>query len=279
MAKSKASIKSRIKSINTTKKITGAMKVISDIKFQKELKLLKKNDDYAKTLKNTVNQILSSRIDVESKYIVKPEGKKYCFVFLSDLGLCGGYNINLCKYIEENYSEEDLFYVIGINQSSFFSKKNLNKINEESINSDEIDYAYLKKAMQNALDMYCNHQVGSIEIIYTSFINNMSFKPSSLKVLPYEKEDVVEKLNQEVLFEPDANTIIDSLIPLMAYNTIYNCYIQAKTTEQASRRFAMENATDNANDLLEDLTLQYNQARQAAITQEITEIIGGADAL
>lgn len=278
MAKSKASIKSRIKSINTTKKITGAMKVISDIKFQKELKLLKKNDDYAKTLKSTVNKILASNVDVESKYIVKPEGKRYCFVFLSDLGLCGGYNINLCKYIDENYNNEDLFYVIGSSQSTFFNKKNLNRINSESINSDEIDYAYLKKAMQNALEMYCNHEVGSIEIIYTSFINNMSFKPDSLKVLPYEKEDNEEKHN-EVLFEPDASTVIDSLIPLMAYNTIYNCYIQAKTTEQASRRFAMENATDNANDLLEELTLQYNQARQAAITQEITEIIGGADAL
>lgn len=278
MAKSKASIKSRIKSINTTKKITGAMKVISDIKFQKELKLLKKNNDYAHTLKATVDQILAGDNQIESKYIGQKQGKRFCFVFLSDLGLCGGYNINLCKYIEENYSDDDLFYVIGANQSSFFSKKNLKTVNEELVLSDEVDYPYLKKIMKNALDKYGNNEIAAIEIIYTSFINNMKFEPASLRILPYQKDES-KKEYKEILFEPNANAIIDNLIPMMAYNSLYNCYIQAKTTEQASRRFAMENATDNANELIEDLTLAYNQARQAAITQEITEIIGGADAL
>ena len=278
MAKSKAAIKSRIKSINTTKKITGAMKVISNIKFQKELKLLKKNDDYAKTLKESVDAILASNVDVESQFIKQSLGKRFCFVFLSDLGLCGGYNLNVCKFIQDNFDDKDLFYVIGTNQSSFFTKNNLETINTEEILSDSIDYSYLKKIMNKALDMYCNNEIASIDIIYTSFINNMSFIPDSLRILPYENKGVDVK-HKEILFEPDANAVIDKLIPLMAYNSLYNCYIQAKTTEQASRRFAMENATDNANDLLEELTLQYNQARQAAITQEITEIIGGADAL
>jgi len=278
MAKSKAAIKSRIKSINSTKKITGAMELISNIKFQKQLRLLNMNKDYSKSLEEIFTSTLANANIEDNIYSIDNGSKKrFVFVFVSDLGLCGGYNINLLKYLKDNYNSEDLFYCIGSNISSFFMKNNFKLYNEEIIYSDEIDYTFLKKIMEKAILMFRNKEIGSIEIVYTKFINNVSFIPSNDVILPVKLEK--KEVYKEVLMEPNANVILDNIIPLVTYNAIYNRYLQAKTTEQASRRFAMENATDNANELIDNLTLVYNQARQAAITQEITEIVSGADAL
>ena len=278
MAKSKSAIKSRIKSIDSTKKITGAMELISNIKFQKQLRILNSNKDYTKNLEEIFASVLANG-DFDDNIYAKHNGnsKRFVFLMVSDMGLCGGYNINLLKYIQENYNKDDLFYCIGKNYGSFFKNNDFNLVNEKLILSDTVDYEFLKKAMDNALELYRNKEVGSIDIVYTKFVNNVSFVPTSDCILPISLEK--NKLSKEVLMEPDARSILNHIVPLSTYNTLYNRYIQAKTTEQASRRFAMDNATDNANELINDLTLMYNQARQAAITQEITEIISGADAL
>ena len=278
MAKSKAAIKSRIRSINTTKKITGAMELISNIKLQKQSSLLEKNKKYAQTMIDCMANILSLDEDFGSKYIFehKSERKLY-FVFLSDLGLCGGYNINLCKYIADNLNPDDYYYLIGSASTSLLKKKGFKLLNEEIILSDEVEYHDLKKLMETALKMYLDDEICSIEVAYTKFVNNVTFNPDVKKVLPLEIKP--ELKYRQMLIEPNGREVLDSLIPLVCINNLYNCFIQAKTSEHGSRRFAMENATDNANELIEDLTLAYNQARQAAITQEITEIIGGADAL
>lgn len=278
MAKSKSAIKNRIKSINSTKKITGAMELISNIKFQKQLRLLNKNKDYTKNLEEVFASVLANG-EFEDNIYSKENGnpKRFVFVFVSDMGLCGGYNGNLLKHLKDNYNQDDMFYCIGSNYGSFFKKNGFKLVNENMILSDSIDYKFLQKAMDNAIELFKNKEIGSIDIVYTKFINNVSFVPANDRILPVILEK--KKLDKEVLMEPSAEAILNHIIPLSTYNTIYNRYIQAKTTEQASRRFAMENATDNANELIEDLTLVYNQARQAAITQEITEIISGADAL
>ena len=137
----------------------------------------------------------------------------------------------------------------------------------------------IKKVAQKALDMYLENKIGSVEILYTKFINNVSFEASSIRVLPSELDTNESKNTKEVLLEPDANDILNNLIPMLVENTMYAKFLESKTSEQGSRRFAMENATDNAQELTDELLLAYNQARQAAITQEITEIVGGADAL
>ena len=278
MAKSKAAIKSRIKSINTTKKITGAMELISNIKLQKHLSMLEKNKLYASTMVDVLENILSLEGDFDSKYIFDHKSnKKFYFVFLSDLGLCGGYNINICKYIADNLDKNDYYYLIGSASTSLLNKKGFKFINEELIYSDEVDYQDIKKMMDMALKMYLNDEICSIEVVYTKFVNNVTFMPEAKKILPLE---IHEGLGyKQMLIEPNESEVLDNLIPLVCVNNLYNCFIQTKTSEHGSRRFAMENATDNANELIDDLTLAFNQARQAAITQEITEIIGGADAL
>ncbi|MDO4500787.1 MAG: ATP synthase F1 subunit gamma [Erysipelotrichaceae bacterium] len=279
MAKSKAAIKTRIKSINSTKKITGAMELVSSVKFQKQLKSFNMMKAYTSSLEKVLSEVLSGSKDVDSIYLKKnSSNKRFCFVFLSDLGLCGGYNINLLKLLNTEFSKDDELFVIGTNYGSFFKDKELNVVNTEMVNSDGLDPKYLEQVLANALDRFVKGEIGSIECAYTKFVNNVTFEPEINKLLPSSAKAETSR-NCEVLIEPNGAELIDSLVPFVVNNALYNRYIQAKTTEQASRRFAMENATDNANELIESLTLEYNQARQAAITQEITEIVSGADAL
>lgn len=274
----KAAIKSRIKSINATKKITGAMELIATVKLQKQRNHMLKNREYIGVLKETITNILSGDIDADSPYLkVKDNKKKVVFVFCSDLGLCGGYNINLTKLFEKNVSRDDEVIVIGTSEYKWF-KERYNVIND-IISSDDLTYPSLKKLSAQVIRKYSNNEIGAIEVIYTKFKNNVSFEPTLERVLPCLFPDTNKKSHKEILLEPNANNILNHLIPMYVENNIYSRWLEAKTSEQGSRRFAMQNATDNANELTEELTLAYNQARQASITQEITEIIGGADAL
>ena len=274
----KAAIKSRIKSINATKKITGAMELIATVKLQKQRNYMLKNRDYIAVLKDTITNILSGDIDADSPYLKqKDNNKKVVIVFCSDLGLCGGYNINLTKLFEKNINKEDEVIVIGTSEYKWF-KDRYNVIND-IIYSDDITYPILKKLSNQAIRKYSNNEIGSIEILYTKFKNNVSFEPTLERVLPCTFDKAEKKVHKEILLEPNANNILNNLIPMYVENIVYSRWLEAKTSEQGSRRFAMQNATDNANELTEELSLAYNQARQASITQEITEIIGGADAL
>lgn len=277
MAK-KAAIKSRIKSVGTTKKITRAMELMASVKLQKQVSLLNKNKDYFEYLKGTIESILSKDIDTDSVYLKnKNNKKKLVIVFVSDVGLCGAYNLNLIKRFDEYYSKDIDLFIIGTSKYKWF-KENYNVLNEET-SSDEITFSDLKEIAVKSINMYKTNVVGSIEIVYTKFINNVTFTPEIIKVLPCELEEDNRKSNVELLLEPNPTDILNELIPMYAINFIYSKWLEAKTSEQGARRFAMQNATDNADELTDELLLEYNQARQAAITQEINEIVGGAEAL
>lgn len=275
----KAFIKSRIKSVDTTKKITRAMELMANVKLQKQMNQLHKNRTYFNTLHETMSRILTSGIDIENSFLTKKNNKKkLVFVFCSDIGLCGGYNSNLIKYFEVNYSKEDELIVVGSSKYKYF-KENYN-VSNELIYSDEVTYNELKIKADYAINKYKNNDIGEIDVVYTNFVNNVTFNPTSMIVLPCNKEEFTTiNNNQELLLEPNANDILNQLIPMYAENFVYAKFLEAKTSEQGARRFAMQNATDNAEELTEELLLAYNQARQAAITQEINEIVGGAEAL
>ena len=274
----KAAIKNRIKSVDTTKKITKAMELMATVKFQKQTKNMLKNKQYFDTLKDTMSHILSGNFEIESDYLTtKNNPKKIVFVFLSDIGLCGGYNINVIKYLQENYTDNAEFIVIGTSKYSLCKQK-FTVLNKE-IGSDETDYGQLKKLADYAIGEFRANRIGSIDVVYTKYINSVSFEPTSEVILPCSMDFEDKKPYKELLLEPNPNDIINHLIPMFVENYIYSKWLETKTAEQGSRRFAMQNATDNAEELTEELSLQYNQARQAAITQEITEIVGGADAL
>ena len=276
MAQSKQAIKSRIRSINATKKITSAMELIANVKLQKSRNQMSKNKEYALILQDVLGQIVSTNKDLENIYTMPHNStRRLVIVFTSDLGLCGGYNLNMMKLLE-NINADELI-VIGTHQYQWLVNREYKVINE-MISSDQMDFIKLKRLVHMALDKYIKDEIGYIDVLYTKFINTVSFEASVAPIMPL-KHEVTDRKYKETLFEPSADEILNTLIPMMVENLVYNLYMEAKTSENAARRLAMENATDNATELNDKLVLQYNQARQSAITQEITEIIGGANAL
>lgn len=276
MAQSKQAIKNRIRSINATKKITSAMELLANVKLQKHRNLMSKNSEYALVLKNTLGNIVASNPDIENKFIVKRTSDRHLvFVFSSDLGLCGGYNSNMMKTLESIKADEII--LVGTHQYGWLVNRGYNVIND-MVSSDSINFNDLKRLANVAIEKYLNNEIGHIEVVYTKFINTVSFNSEVVELLPLADNNI-KPSNVETLFEPDCDTILNDLVPMMVHNLLYSLLLETKTSEQASRRLAMENATDNATELNDKLVLAYNQARQSAITQEITEIIGGADAL
>ena len=276
MAQSKQAIKNRIRSINATKKITSAMELLANVKLQKHRNLMSKNSEYALVLKNTLGNIVASNPDIENKFIVKRTSDRHLvFVFSSDLGLCGGYNSNMMKTLESIRADEII--LVGTHQYSWLVNRGYNVIND-MVSSDSVNFNDLKRLANIAIEKYLNNEIGHIEVVYTKFINTVSFNSEVVELLPLADNNI-KPSNVETLFEPDCDTILNDLVPMMVHNLLYSLLLETKTSEQASRRLAMENATDNATELNDKLVLAYNQARQSVITQEITEIIGGADAL
>lgn len=283
---SRQALRTRIKSVQSTRKITKAMEMIANAKLVRSRSKMEANREYAQKLQDTVDEIVMNNPDAESQYVVEADNPhKVTIVFASDLGLCGGYNANVMKMANEVLDKEDPIYVIGTSLYSQFKEKGYHVMNDEIISSDKLTFSELKEVMESCINMYQDGKAGTVQILYTKFVNTMTFTPDIDVLLPcvlVKKEKVKEKskkLPVETLFEPDASSILDSLIPMMVTNVAYSNWMESTTSEQGSRRVAMKTASDNADDLSSSLQLEYNKARQAAITQEITEIVGGSSAV
>ena len=276
MSNSISSIKTRIKSINSTKKITGAMKSVSTVKINRMTKITSKNNEYQNALGIISDALSSSKIDHDSQYCLKFEGKELVVVFASDVGLCGSYNESLVSYIKKNVKKNTQLYVIGTSIYNTLQTNGYNIINEQ-IKSDDIDYYKIATIYNYILDKFFNREIAKVNILYNSFVNSITYNTTFKTLLPFERKD--NENSKEILIEQKPSEIFDDVIDLCLKGDFYNIYLNAKTSEQVARRFAMENATKNAEDLIDELTLDYNKARQGSITQEITEIVTGASAL
>ena len=277
MAQNRQALKSRIRSTQATMKITSAMELMSNSKLQRQRSMMEKNREYSTTLLKTLHHILSESDQVENKYLLKNDSETVLtIVFSSDLGLCGGYNVNMLRYATTFIKKEDPIIVIGSKGRNWLSTRGYNVVNEV-IDSDAFDYVEASNMIEKALQQVLSKEIGKIQVVY--FKNTVTFEPRLEVLFPVEKGQGKLESKQEILFEPNADEILNTLIPMALKSTLYSLWMETKTSEQASRRLAMENATDNAEELKEKLVLQFNQARQAAITQEITEIVAGADSL
>ena len=275
MAANKKAIKERIRSIRSTKKITSAMEVIANAKLAKQRSVMEKNRAYSDIIQDTIASIMASDIEIDSAFLnAKSSSNTYYLIFGSDLGLCGAYNMNAIKELEDIYEDGDKVIVFGTKIVPLLKKDGIDIVMSKP--SDTVRYEDIQKAMKMMVRAYLNDEVGKIKVIYTRFNNAVSFIPSVKQILPYEKK---EGKQIDLIFDPDVNTVLDELIKMSTESVAYSLYLETKISEQASRRLAMQTANDNADELEQELVLAYNQARQAAITQEITEIIAGADAL
>lgn len=283
MAQSKQALRSRIKSVRSTRKITKAMEMIANAKLFKQRNMVEANRLYTDRLQESVNEIVARNPGVQSTLVrPKGEGKAYTMVFCSDLGLCGGYNANILKEARAVLKKDDPLVLVGTSMFSSFRNEGFSLVNEEPISSDHLSYDEIKEYMDRGIQGFRDGEYACVQLLFTRFVNTMTFRPDVLQLLPCEMEmpeKTDDRLEAETMFEPDAETILEEVIPMMVKTVAYAKWMESTTSEQGSRRVAMKTATDNADELSEALMLEYNKARQAAITQEITEIVSGSNAV
>lgn len=273
--------KRRIKSVNSTKKITKAMELVSTSKLKRCRDAFERNSVYTSETYELVKEVLSHIKNSDNQYLVKKDVKsKLYIVITSNLGLCGGYNANVFSLVRENVDvENDYLITLGSKGNSYLTKRGykiVHSINEETTG---LEQEASKQVALKALDMFSKEEVSEVHIIYTKFVNSLTFKACDLLLLPVEVEEKeAVGPSQELVIEPNADEVLNELLPFYFNSVIYGSLVESHVSEQASRRTAMENATDNAEEISGKLLIQYNKARQSAITQEITEVVAGANA-
>ena len=280
-------IKRRRSSIQGTQQITKAMKLVSTVKLQRTRANAERSKDYFTSMFDTVNSILKRVGHVEHKYLIPgTSNKKAVVVITSNRGLAGGYNSNVIKLVSRHpqWKKEDVVvYTLGNKGREAFHRygyevKNCNGDIVES--PTYVDAMALSKEL---LQAFASGEVGEIYLAYTAFKNTVSHVPTLLKLLPVEySEDVEqkpEKAEAIMNFEPEDVEALDLIIPKYMTSLIYGALMESVASENGARMQAMDNATSNAEEMIADLSLKYNRARQGSITQELTEIIAGAEAL
>lgn len=277
-------IKRRIRSVESTKKITKAMELVATSKLRKTRNQLEQSKPYYTNVALTTAEILANcKGSNESVYLIENNdvNKDVYIVIASSLGLCGGYNANIFKEIKGVIKSEDYVYSIGSKATNYLRKNHSGTVDAkyESLNAT-FDFKDIVNLVNELTRMYREKEIRKIKIVYTEFVNNLTFRPKIVTLLPIDPTefDNIEISKKSTLFEPSPEEVLDSLIPMYLQAVIYGYVIESTTSENAARRTSMENATDNADELTEQLLLKYNQARQTAITNEISEIVAGANA-
>lgn len=281
MASNMQSIKRRMKSVESTKKITKAMQLVATSKLRKTRNQLDELKPYYSMVQTTVAEILeSNKTGIDNDYLKVTEGGKTAYIVISSsLGLCGGYNSNIFKTMRSVVNDEDEIYVIGT--KSLPHVRNYPNVNTDYINlNSTLEFKDVIRLVSELTNKYKSGELSKIKILYTEFINNLTFRPKVVTLLPVDTSEFegIEVTDKFTLFEPNPNEVLNQLIPMYLQSIIYGYLVESVTSENASRSTSMENATDNAEELIEDLTLKYNQARQTQITNEISEIVAGANA-
>lgn len=281
-------IKRKIKSVSNTRQITKAMELVSTAKLKKAKGKLDTTKPYFETILNTIRDIISNEKSMRHKYLVERKVKNTLYIVVSaDRGLCGGYNSNVLKRCAAEIANDNSnakLITIGKRAQKFF-KGSDHKIVKSYVDiSEKPRFSDAKEMARLALKLQDRELVDEIKLIYTRMVTSLNLEPTVLKLLPVDIEEVAKTEEKDamrdlVTYEPSAEAVIDFIIPKYIESVIFGALIESSAAEQSARRIAMENATDNAEDMIDELTLTYNQARQAAITQEITEIVGGAEAL
>ena len=283
-------IKRRKKSVSSTQKITKAMKLVSTVKLQKAKTKAENTTPYFNYMYNTVCSMLDKAGAINHPYLRAGESNKKAIVTISsNRGLAGGYNSNVIKLITGSgiAKEEILLYTIGKKAHDVLDTKGYEVASEHDQVMEAPTYADAMEISKEVLDAFTNGEVGEIYLAYTHFKNTVSHEPKLLKLLPVEINEEDKKTDDEdskddkmlMNFEPNPEEALDMIVPKYITSLIYGALVEAVASENGARMQAMDSATNNAEDIISDLTLKYNRARQGSITQELTEIIAGAEAI
>ena len=277
-------IKRRKGSIQSTQQITKAMKLVSTVKLQRARASAESSKAYFNCMYQTVNRILTRVGSLQHRYLQPGDSsRKAVIVISSNRGLAGGYNSNIVKLVtrHEGWRKEDvLIYAVGRKGRDAFVREGYEVRMDMSDIVEEPAYPDAMLMCSELLKAYSEGEVGEIYLAYTSFKNTVSHVPTLLKLLPVEQAaETEEEPEAPMNFEADDEEALEMIIPKYVTSLIYGGLMEAVASENGARMQAMDNATSNAEEMISDLTLKYNRARQGSITQELTEIIAGAEAI
>jgi F-type H+-transporting ATPase subunit gamma len=281
-------IKTQIASIGNTRKITSAMEMVAASKMRKAQDRMQSSRPYARSIRGVVQHLAKANPEYRHLYMQEREVKRVGFIVVAtDRGLCGGLNVNAfkaavskMKAFHDQNIEVDIC-ALGSKAITFFRNFGGNVVAAKGGLGDTPELEQLIGSIKVMLDAYEDGRLDRLFIVSNDFVNTMTQKPSIEQLLPLKAEEDDERLNHhwDYLYEPDAKELLNGLLIRYIESLVYQAVVENNACEQAARMLAMKNATDNAGNLIDELQLVYNKARQAAITQEISEIVAGAAAV
>ena len=280
-------IRTKIGSIKNTRKITGAMEMVAASKMRKAQQRMAATRPYAKKMRNVIGHLFHAHPEYKHTFMIQREVKRIGYIIVSsDRGLCGGLNNNLFRKLfreMKQYRDDGIeidFCTIGNKALGFFSRFGGNVISQATHLGDTPHIEDLIGTVKVMLDAYTEGRLDRIYIAYNDFVNTMTQSPTTEQLVPIPETMEKElRYHWDYIYEPDSKEVLDNLLSRYVESLVYQAVVENGASEQSARMVAMKSASDNAGSLIDELQLIYNKARQAAITQEISEIVGGAAAV
>ena len=272
-------IKNRIRSMESTKQITKAMEMVAASKLRRAQAQVAASRPYFEILRHTIDDIARNNRDFSSPYLIARPVKKVAYIVIAgDRGLAGGYNSNILKLVQQQISgQEAVVLPIGKKAVDFFRTRKVPMLTENYAVAADMSIGDCFSVAKQLSKHFLNGEFDEIYVAYTNFVSVLSQTPAIMQLLPLVRDDrAQESVSQEFLYEPDCMEVFDAIVPEYLGGILYGALCESRASEQAARRTAMDSATSNAEEMIADLSLKFNRARQAAITQEITEIVAGS---
>lgn len=274
-------IKRRIKSVGSTRQITKAMELVASSKLRKAKQRAEQARPYFNELYRSMCEIASANTDFSTIFTQKREVKNRLFIVVAgDRGLAGGYNSNVLKLaaaVHADDAEKPKIIAVGKKSIEYFSKRGYDIVGSFPNAAEDIKPAMAYDIANIAIDMFRNGEVDDVQLFYTMFVSSLTQEPQQMSVLPMATQKLENYGTMD--YDPSPEAVFDRIVPRFTASLLQCAIVESYASEQGARRTAMESATDNADEMIASLSLLYNRARQASITQELTEIVGGANAL
>jgi F-type H+-transporting ATPase subunit gamma len=270
-------IKNRIRSMESTKQITKAMEMVAASKLRHAQARVANSRPYFEILYSTISDIVDSNSDFSSPYLTQRDVRKSMYIVIAgDRGLAGGYNSNILKMVQSELEGKNAVILpIGKKAVDFFRSRKIELLTENYDEAANISIGDCFSIAKQLAKAYCKGEFDEIVIGYTNFVSVLSQTPATLRLLPL-LQSAGQKKPSDIVYEPGCEEVFETIVPEYLGGILYGALCESRAAEQAARRTAMDSATQNAEEMIADLSLKFNQARQAAITQEITEIVAGS---
>ena len=273
-------IKNRIRSMESTKQITKAMEMVAASKLRRAQAQVQNSRPYFEILRDTIDSIVDHNLEIASPYLKQRSGNKVMYVVIAgDRGLAGGYNSNILKMVLAEIKDKDATVLpIGKKALDFFKSKKVPVLTDAYAEAASVSIGDCFSISKQLSKAFKNGEFDEVHVAYTNFISVLSQTPDTMKLLPLVRDENREKPASiaVTMYEPGCEEVFEAIVPEYLGGIVYGALCESRAAEQAARRTAMDSATSNAEDMIADLSLKFNRARQAAITQEITEIVAGS---